>query len=438
MMYEGVRLGAFFEMFRQMGHWKEAQLTVWMHGALEISAIIIGTAAGITMGKGWLFPGTYTRFQSFKRASKRGITIMVGVTIMLIFAALIEGFVTRYTQLNDLARGLFILSCFASILFYYGWYPRYKASKGFAAPLEDSPMTPDGTHPLDYSQIRSAGQVFGDTFMFFQNNIALYFKISALCSILFCVLLFAVHGKAANQLFHTETGELIWIRIFAQWDVLLQFFQMSKASYSLPLINAILYTLFTIPIFNAILRGEPQVEPKTWLQNVMSIIQIFIINLMISGLNTQHGFIVFLIMGFGLPLFGLWQYSIYRENLNLFAGLGRGFSQFFGRMSLLIPVQFMLAALGGMVFTFLNSVILWTYYDIIGWNLNLPTALKNKIAMWLSVGTGAFIIFFFLSLCVTSFVIAYYTLIEINEANQLSQRIQKIGTSRKIRGLARE
>ncbi len=438
MMYEGVRLGAFFEMFRQMGHWKEAQLTVWMHGALEISAIIVGTAAGITMGKGWLFPGTYTRFQSFKRSSKRGITIMVGVTIMLIFAAIIEGFITRHTELNNFVRGWFILSCFGSILFYYGWYPRYKAHKGFAQPLEDTPMTPDVTHPLDYSQIRSTGQVFGDTFMFFQNNIALYFKISGLCSILFCILIFAAHGKTANNLFTTETGQVIWIRIFAQWDVLLQFFRLPKAAYSLPLINAILYTIFTTTIFRAILRGEPHVEAKTWSQSIISIIQIFIINLMISLLNAQHSFIVFVIMSLGLPLFGLWQYSIYRENRNLFSGLQRSWSQFFSRMSLLIPVQIMLAALGGMVFTFLNSLILWTYYDIIGWNLNFAATLKDKIAMWLSVGTGAFIVFLFLSLAITAVVIAYYTLIEINEANQLSQRIQKIGTARKIRGLVRE
>jgi hypothetical protein len=250
--------------------------------------------------------------------------------------------------------------------------------------------------------------------------------------------MFAVNAKIANTLFNTETGQLIWIRIFAQWDVLLQFFQLPKAAYSLPVINAILYTILTTTIFRAILQGEPHVELKTLSQNIISIIQIFIINLMISLLNAQHGFIVFVIMGFGLPLFGLCQYSIYRENINLFSGFQRGFSQFFGRMGLVIPVQIMLAAFGGMVFTFLNSIILWTYYDIIGWNLNLAVTLKNKIAMWLSVGTGAFIIFFFLSLAITAVVIAYYTLIEINEANQLSQRIQKIGTTRKIRGLVRE
>jgi hypothetical protein len=304
--------------------------------------------------------------------------------------------------------------------------------------LEDTPIAPDVTYLLDYSPIRSTGQVFGDTFMFFQNNFALYFKISALCSIMFCILIFLAHGKKANDLFHTETGQLIWVRIVAQWDVLLQFFQLPKATYSLPIINAVLYTLFTTTIFRVIQGGEPHAESKTLSQIIISIIQIFIINLMITALNAQHSFYVFLIMVLGLPAFVLWQYSIYRENLNILEGLQRGFSQFLGRMSLLIPVQIMLASLAAMVFTFLNSVILWTYYDIIGWNLNLAATLKNKIAMWLSIGTGAFILFFFLSLAVTAVVIAYYTLVEINEANQLSQRIQKIGTTRKIRGLVRE
>jgi hypothetical protein len=398
----------------------------------------VGTAAGITMGKGWLFPGTYTRFQSFKRAAKRGITIMVGVTIMLIFAAIIEGFVTRYTQVNDLVRGMFILSCFASILFYYGWYPRYKARQGFAKPLEDTPMAPDGVYQLDYNQIRSRGQIFGDTFAFFQNNISLYLKTSLICSILFCVFLFVAHGKMANTLFKTETGGLIWIRLLAQWDVLLQFFKLRKAAYSLPVINAMIYTLVAISIFRKMRDNEPFAETKTLSQNIMSIIQIFIIHLMIGWLNAQHGFWVFAIMGLGLPVFILWEYAIYRENVNLFVGLQKGVSQFFGNMGLLIPVQIMLAALGSMIFTFLNSTILWTYYNIIGWNINVAETLKDKIAMWLSIGTGAFILLFLISLMITAVVFAYYTLIEINEANHLSQRIHKIGTARKIRGLVRE
>jgi uncharacterized membrane protein SpoIIM required for sporulation len=438
MMYEGVRLGAFFELFRQMGHWKEAQLTVWMHGALEISAIIIGTAAGITMGKGWLFPGTYSRYQSFKRAAKRGIIIMAGVTIMLIFAALIEGFVTRYTQLNDVARGLFILSCFASILFYYGWYPHYKAKQGFAAPLEDTPIGTDVTHSFDYSQIRDSGQVFGDTFAYFQNNLGFYFKISTFCSFLFCVILFVTYGKAAHDLFKTETGELIWIRLLAQWDVLGQFFNLKKATYTLPILNAVIYTCLGMVTFRKLYQGEPQAIPKTLLQNSMNVIQIFIINLMISSLNMQHPFINFVVLFFVLPFFVLGQYAIYRTNVPLWTGLQIGFTQFFGRMGLCLPVQTLLALFGGLIFTFLNSALLWTYYDIIGWNLNLALSLKNKIALWLTIGTGAFIVFLFMNLMITASVIAYYTLIEINEATQLKQRIQKIGTARKIRGLARE
>ena len=50
MMYNGIMLGAFLQFFSQNNLLQEANLTVWMHGTLEISAIVIGTAAGITMG----------------------------------------------------------------------------------------------------------------------------------------------------------------------------------------------------------------------------------------------------------------------------------------------------------------------------------------------------------------------------------------------------
>jgi hypothetical protein len=152
----------------------------------------------------------------------------------------------------------------------------------------------------------------------------------------------------------------------------------------------------------------------------------------------QHPFITFVLLFFVLPFFVLGQYAIYRTNVPLWTGFQIGFTQFFGRMGLCLPVQALLALFGGLIFTFLNSALLWTYYDIIGWNLNLALTLKNKIALWLTIGTGAFIVFLFMNLMITASVIAYYTLIEINEATQLKQRIQKIGTARKIRGLARE
>jgi uncharacterized membrane protein SpoIIM required for sporulation len=90
LIFNGTMLGAFQYFFIEKGLFWESFLTVWMHGTLEISAIIIAGAAGITMGQGLLFPGTYTRMQAFQRSARRGIKIMVGIVPIFILAGFIE------------------------------------------------------------------------------------------------------------------------------------------------------------------------------------------------------------------------------------------------------------------------------------------------------------------------------------------------------------
>ena len=59
MVKESVRLGAFEYMFYAKGLGGKAVLTVLLHGFLELTAIIIACAAGIVLGKGFLFPPAY-------------------------------------------------------------------------------------------------------------------------------------------------------------------------------------------------------------------------------------------------------------------------------------------------------------------------------------------------------------------------------------------
>lgn len=52
----GVMLGAFQTFFYQHGLLWESALAVWLHGTLEIWAIIVAGAAGLTLGKDGCFP----------------------------------------------------------------------------------------------------------------------------------------------------------------------------------------------------------------------------------------------------------------------------------------------------------------------------------------------------------------------------------------------
>jgi len=119
----GIMLGAFQYFFYQKGLLMSSALTIWIHGTLEISAIIIAGAAGIVMGNGLLFPGTYSRVQSFRNGAKKGLKIVVGLIPIFIMAGFLEGFVTRMTGMPDLVKLAIILGSAIFVIIYFIFIP---------------------------------------------------------------------------------------------------------------------------------------------------------------------------------------------------------------------------------------------------------------------------------------------------------------------------
>jgi uncharacterized membrane protein SpoIIM required for sporulation len=124
----GIMLGSFQYFFYEHGLLRDSFLSIWIHGTLEISAFIVAGAAGISMGNGWLFPGTYTRIESFKRNAKKGIKIIAGTVPVFIFAGFLESFVTRHTEFPAFVRLTIILASLTFVVFYYVIYPQKKLS----------------------------------------------------------------------------------------------------------------------------------------------------------------------------------------------------------------------------------------------------------------------------------------------------------------------
>ena len=121
-----VMLGCFETFFAQHGLLYESFLAVFLHGTLEISAIIIAAAGGLAIGNGWLFPGTYSRLVSFRRGAKRGLKIVAGTVPVFILAGFIEGFVTRHTEVPDALRLAFILLSLAFVICYFVILPQIR------------------------------------------------------------------------------------------------------------------------------------------------------------------------------------------------------------------------------------------------------------------------------------------------------------------------
>lgn len=124
LMQNGIMLGAFQSMFYTQGVLGESMRGIWIHGAMEIFAIVISGAAGFILAKGILFPKTYSRIDSFKKHFVDGVKLLVGTIPFFIAAGFLEGFVTRYSDRMPNALALvIILGTFFCIFYYFIIYP---------------------------------------------------------------------------------------------------------------------------------------------------------------------------------------------------------------------------------------------------------------------------------------------------------------------------
>jgi uncharacterized membrane protein SpoIIM required for sporulation len=95
MWQNGLMLGCFQYMFFAKGLGLQSILVIWVHGTLEILALVIAATAGLVITQGILFPGTHSRIESFKQGVKDSLKIMIVLVPVFILASFFESYVTR-------------------------------------------------------------------------------------------------------------------------------------------------------------------------------------------------------------------------------------------------------------------------------------------------------------------------------------------------------
>jgi len=125
LMFNGIMMGSFQYYFFSKGVGWQSILVIWLHGTLEISAIIIAGGAGLILGNSFLFPKTYTRLVSVKNGAKDGLKIAIGLIPIFITAAFFESFVTRHTEMPVWLSLLILISSLSFIIWYVILYPAY-------------------------------------------------------------------------------------------------------------------------------------------------------------------------------------------------------------------------------------------------------------------------------------------------------------------------
>ena len=126
--HNGVMLGSFEEIFFANNVGMQSILVIWIHGTIEISSIVIAGTAGLVMARGILFPGTYSRLQSFKHATRDAVKIMICLVPFFLVAAFLESYVTHlmsntYSTASSTGLPVWVgILILASSLFLIVWY----------------------------------------------------------------------------------------------------------------------------------------------------------------------------------------------------------------------------------------------------------------------------------------------------------------------------
>ena len=123
LLSNGLMLGSFQYYFFSNGLGFKSVTVIFIHGTLEIWAIVIAGAAGLILGNSLLFPGTYKRSVSFIRGGKDGLKIVVGLVPVFLVAAFLESFVTRYTNMPVWLSLSILGGSLAFIAWYFIIYP---------------------------------------------------------------------------------------------------------------------------------------------------------------------------------------------------------------------------------------------------------------------------------------------------------------------------
>ncbi len=129
LVMNGVSIGAAFGLYMSKGIGSLIFSFVAPHGVLELSAIVIAGGAGFLLAAGLLLPGQRTRRAALAHNARRAFKLLAGSAFLLVFAGVIEGFVSPNATLS-LNVKLAVSAVSAVVL---AWYLSYRAPRALSS-----------------------------------------------------------------------------------------------------------------------------------------------------------------------------------------------------------------------------------------------------------------------------------------------------------------
>jgi uncharacterized membrane protein SpoIIM required for sporulation len=413
LLYNGVMVGCFQFFFIERGLFVESALTIWLHGTLEISSIILAGGAGLTLGSGLVFPGTYSRLQAFQLSAMRSLKLMLGISPIFVLAGIIESFLTRYTNVPDFVRLLLILLSAAFIIGYFVIYPWLKSRSGFEVPLEEVRLPPRINEPVSYTRPKNNAEIIKDTFLFYSRNANRLFPWIAAVSVAMSGAAFFLEPEA--ETFFVEEW---WVELFSD-----MMFALKTPTPLTILIN----TAGTAIILYRITKILDSEAKKTSFGfDVKAFLQIVVITAAIYALIYLGGWgIFFLICLFGILL--LLAFTQLAEKCGLVYGVSKTMSLLSANFKQLLELQLILSLLSFSFLLVLSAPVFYMHKSVLEWNFTDADGWSPYIIQFILGFTKIFSFFLIVPILAASTAYLYFTLEEISTATNLKESIARVG-----------
>ncbi len=455
LIFFGLYVGGFQFFFYEQDELIPSILGIWTHGSLEIPAAILAGVAGIVLGKGLVFPGTYSRLQAFLLSARKGVKIMIGTIPLVFLAAFLESYVTRLTETPDIIRATFILFCFASVAFYYIIYP-WRLGRRVKEREEDERLQPDANTQVHFGRIKSSGEIFKDIFVVYGKNLGRIMSIALMTGALYVAgNMLLAPGKPSDLFayptefmdFMTDLILFFFGELFGDSKYISQFFNYSEGWFAPQLwVNILVYSILSF--------GALQALKKTY-QNETSDLDpvktptrdaIFDFAKVLVVVSIANGFLlagetwgIFLFLFFvAAPFLLLWMAIMVLEGTNVFSGIGRTFQLMFTWMSNTIILYFLLGIITLITLMLIFSPVMLFVLQNFGYNISTTQDTMDELLIIGITFMAQTIFGLVFPMVVMGFGLLYYSQVEIRDAKSLMERVETIGSGRRIRGLERE
>ena len=413
LLYNGIMIGSFQHFFAQQDLLATSAMTIWLHGTLEISSIIIAGGAGLTLGSGLLFPGTYTRLQAFQLSAVRSLKLVLGIAPILVIAGIIESFLTRYTEVPAFIKLSLIILSALFIVGYFIIYPWWKSRVGFSQPLQETKLQVNKPYQINFTKIKSQAEVLGDGFNFYKRHFTLLFR---------WILLFSLAGTSVYYFIYEQEMQRIYTDPVAY--VFEQVFFGITLDSPVKLMMSILTAAFIITVTSILIlkdQGQKITGKFRLLAFIKTLIVISILYLAPYAWGAR-GYGI-LILTFGLTFFIVFGFVKRDSFKKLRMITAHGLGQVFG-LQVILFFTFLVFLL------LLLSPVMYLYTEAVAWNLSGSESLVSKLTFLLETFIKLLGFNLLLPLITASMSFTYFSLQEIVFESYLRQAIGNISLKR--------